>query len=111
VVAACAVIRLARAPRRRRVVVVPGQLLVPFVVPALILALSAADEAVEAVEETDAAAPPSAPAIRLVLLEGYRDAYGEPRPALLIPGRPTPAVFDGIAAALVAKAHLEAAAR
>jgi hypothetical protein len=96
-----------RAPRRRRrgaVAEVPGQLAFLFDV--------AADREVEAADAAPApTASPPAPAIRLVLLDAFRDAHGDPRPALLIPGRAAPAVFDGIAAALAAKAHLEAAAR
>jgi hypothetical protein len=114
--------RLGRAVRRRRraAAVPPGQLELLFDAPVLTLAPSDAPVVADGVvEEADAdAAPapapavsPTAPAIRLALLETLRDAYGDPRPALLIPGRPTPAVFDDIAAALAAKAHLEAAAR
>jgi hypothetical protein len=49
------------------------------------------------------------PALRLVLLDACRDAEGQPRPALLIPGRRGPTVFPTIEAALAAKRMMEAA--
>jgi hypothetical protein len=51
------------------------------------------------------------PVARIVLLDACRDGEGHPRPALMIPGRRTPAVFPTIAAALAAKTHLEAVTR
>jgi hypothetical protein len=110
---------LTRTPRRRRRASAPppGQLELLFDAPVLTLAppdapvLAAVSEAKDANSASLGFFPPPAPAIRLVLLDAFRDAHGDPRPALLIPGRAAPAVFDGIAAALAAKAHLEAAAR
>ena len=55
-----------------------------------------------------AIARPTAPAIRIVLLDACRDAERQPRPALLIPGRHLPTVFPTITAALTAKRSLEA---
>ena len=50
-----------------------------------------------------------APAARILLLDTCRDAEGQPRPGLLIPGRRLPVVFPTIAAALAAKKLMEAA--
>ncbi|MXP62135.1 hypothetical protein E0493_02055 [Roseomonas sp. M0104] len=47
--------------------------------------------------------------IRLLMLDAYRDAEGEPRPALLIPGRRLPTIFPNLATALRVKADMEAA--
>jgi hypothetical protein len=49
------------------------------------------------------------PEMRLVMLHHDPDPDGEPRPALLLPGRRVPIPFRTIAAALAAKASLEAA--
>lgn len=53
-----------------------------------------------------AATPPLA---RLVLLTGCCTAEGEPRPALLLPGRRAPVAYASMAEALAAKRALEAA--
>lgn len=45
--------------------------------------------------------------VRVLLLHGCRDAEGEPRPALLIPGRSLPVAFPTLAAALDAKRAME----
>jgi hypothetical protein len=50
----------------------------------------------------------SAPIARLVLLHGCADAGGDPRPALVIPGRRWPVAFPNITAALAAKRAMEA---
>ena len=42
----------------------------------------------------------SAPALRVMLLHGYPDAEGQPRPAVMLPGRRFPTVFPSMAAAL-----------
>jgi hypothetical protein len=49
----------------------------------------------------------AAPNVRLVLLHGCADAEGNPRPALMIPGRRLPVAFRSIAAALAAKRAME----
>jgi hypothetical protein len=49
--------------------------------------------------------------VRIVLLDAGRDAEGQPRPALLIPGRRHPTVFPTMHAALACKARLEGIAR
>lgn len=54
--------------------------------------------------------PPQRPAglpVRVLLLHGCNDAEGEPRPALLIPGRSLPVAFATVAAALAAKREME----
>ncbi len=51
---------------------------------------------------------PAGPPVRVLLLHGCRDAEGEPRPALLIPGQRLPVAFRTIAAALAAKRDMEA---
>ncbi len=48
--------------------------------------------------------------IRLVLLEACRNAEGEPRPALMVPGARLPVIFPTLAAALAAKSGMEARA-
>jgi hypothetical protein len=47
------------------------------------------------------------PMARLLLLHGYPDAEGQPRPALHISGQRSPTVFPTIAAALAAKIAIE----
>lgn len=54
-------------------------------------------------------ARPSGPPVRMLLLHGCPDAMGDPRPALLIPGRRLPVAFPTLAAALAAKRSMEAA--
>ncbi len=51
----------------------------------------------------------AAPAPRLILRADLRDADGEPRACLAIPGRRLPLAFPSIPAALAALAHMEAA--
>ena len=51
---------------------------------------------------------PTAPAARIVLLDACRDAEGQPRPALMIPGRRLPVAFPTIAAALAELRRMEA---
>lgn len=51
---------------------------------------------------------PTAPAARIVLLDTCRDADGQPRPALMIPGRRLPVAFHTLAAALAALRAMEA---
>jgi hypothetical protein len=51
---------------------------------------------------------PSGPSVRMVRLDCCPNAEGEPRHALLIPGRRLPLVFHTIAAALAAKVVMEA---
>jgi hypothetical protein len=47
-----------------------------------------------------------------VFLHGCRDADGQPRAAVLMPGRPTPTVYPTIAAAMrAAQQYMEAVAR
>lgn len=46
---------------------------------------------------------------RIVLRDDLRDAEGEPRACLVIPGRRLPLAFPSIPAALAALAHMEAA--
>lgn len=46
---------------------------------------------------------------RLILRDDLRDAEGQPRACLAIPGRRLPLAFPSIAAALAALAHMEAA--
>lgn len=53
-------------------------------------------------------AAPAAPRSRLILLETCLDADGQPRPALLIPGRRVPLAFRTMAAALAAQRVMEA---
>jgi len=55
-----------------------------------------------------AASHPTAPAARIVLLDTCRDAEGQPRPALMIPGRRLPVAFPTIAAALAELRRMEA---
>jgi len=50
---------------------------------------------------------PPAP-IRLLILEAYRDAEGQPRAALALPGLRLPVIYPSLAAAVAAKAALEA---
>ncbi len=45
---------------------------------------------------------------RLALLHACCDAAGEPRAALLVPGRRAPVVYPSVAEAIAAKAALEA---
>ena len=49
------------------------------------------------------------PAVRLLMLHHDPNPEGEPRPALLLPGRRVPIPFRNLAAALAAKAAMEAA--
>ena len=53
--------------------------------------------------------PSAANAPRLILRADLRDADGEPRACLSIPGRRLPLAFPSIPAALAALAHMEAA--
>jgi hypothetical protein len=53
---------------------------------------------------------PARAVIRLLLLPDCRDADGEARPGLLVPGRRLPLIFGSIGAALAAKQRLEAGA-
>jgi hypothetical protein len=55
-------------------------------------------------------APPPRPAVRLVMLHHLSDPDGLPRPGLLVPGRRVPLPFRTVAAAMRAKAALEARA-
>ncbi|MDJ0391362.1 hypothetical protein QMO56_24960 [Roseomonas sp. E05] len=54
--------------------------------------------------------PPARPAapIRLLILEACRDAEGQPRAALALPGLRLPVVYPSLAAAVAAKTALEA---
>lgn len=52
---------------------------------------------------------PVARDVRLLLLQAYPDAEGQPRPALLPAGARLPVLFNTIAAALAAKRCMEAA--
>lgn len=49
------------------------------------------------------------PAPRLTLRADLRDAEGQPRPCLILPGRKLPIAFPTISAALAALARMEAA--
>jgi hypothetical protein len=51
----------------------------------------------------------SATGARIVLRDDLRDADGEPRACIVIPGRRLPLAFPNIPAALAALAHMEAA--
>ncbi|HWX50539.1 MAG TPA: hypothetical protein VNZ61_21035 [Roseomonas sp.] len=46
--------------------------------------------------------------IRLLILEACRDAEGQPRAALALPGLRLPVIYPTLAAAVAAKAALEA---
>jgi hypothetical protein len=47
---------------------------------------------------------------RVILLDGCRDADGQPRAAVVVPGRPTPTVYPTLAAATrAAQQYMEAA--
>ncbi|WP_372620865.1 hypothetical protein [Falsiroseomonas sp.] len=46
---------------------------------------------------------------RVILRDDLRDAEGQPRACLVIPGRPLPLAFPSIPAALAALAQMEAA--
>jgi hypothetical protein len=50
----------------------------------------------------------SAPGARVILRDDLRDAEGQPRACLAIPGRPLPLAFPSISAALAALARMEA---
>lgn len=54
--------------------------------------------------------PPPRPAVRLVMLHHLPDPDGLPRPGLLVPGQRVPVPFRSIAAAMRAKAVMEARA-
>lgn len=48
------------------------------------------------------------PEVRLVLLPGISTGDGDPRPALVVPGRRAPVAYATMAAAIRAKAAMEA---
>ncbi|WP_270934418.1 hypothetical protein [Falsiroseomonas oryzae] len=52
---------------------------------------------------------PAPAGVRLVLRDDLRDAEGQPRACIVIPGRRLPLAFPSIPAALAALAHMEAA--
>ena len=53
--------------------------------------------------------PASTTAPRLMLRDDLRDAEGQPRPCLTLPGRALPSAFPSITAALAALARMEGA--
>lgn len=52
--------------------------------------------------------PRIGPEVRLVLLPGISTGDGDPRPALVVPGRRAPVAYATMAAAIRAKAAMEA---
>lgn len=52
---------------------------------------------------------PHSPRARIVLRDDLRDAEGEPRACIVMPGRRLPLAFPNIPAALAALAHMEGA--
>ena len=59
--------------------------------------------------QTAARNRPPATSARIVLRDDLRDAEGEPRACIVIPGRRLPLAFPSIPAALAALARMEAA--